>query len=312
MEPVDTRVTHVERSRLPTLRSRQSSRLRRPGALGLAAPAAGAMLVFLVAPVVVLLAYSVLTAGFFTVATPLTLENYTDSLSNDLTWRLGRNAFIVGALVAVICVVVALPVAHWLRYSAGRLQMPVLFLITTAMFASYLVRIYAWRSILGERGVLNSGLAQLGIADEPLSIFLFNRLAIVIALVHIALPYVILVLYASFRPLDARYLEAAQDLGTGVIGRWRRVILPLMAVPIVSVLLFVFVLAAADYVTPQFLGGPGDAMVGVQIATEFTASGDWAAGAALSALLLIVFAACFAVSALGLRLFGLTNIRWST
>lgn len=195
-------------------------------ALGLAAPAAAAagMVLLLVVPVVTLLAYSVLTAGFFSVSGPLTLENYRDAIESDLTWTRGRNSILVGLLVAVISVAAAIPVAYWLRYHAGRWQLVVLFLIAVSMFASYLVRIYAWRTILGSQGVLNTGFAELGVTDEPLGILIFNRVAIVIAMVHIAVPYVVLVLFAAMRLLEPRYLEAARDLGGGAWHRWRRVI----------------------------------------------------------------------------------------
>ena len=283
---------------------------RRP--LLLATPAAAGMVVLLLAPVVTLLAYSILTAGLFTVSGPLTLDNYRDALESDLTWSLGKNALIVGLLVAAISVAIAIPVACWLRYHAGRWQMFVLFLIAVSMFASYLVRIYAWRTILGSHGILNSGLQEAGIIDRPSSLFIFNRAAIVIALVHIAVPYAVLVLFAGLRPLEPRYLEAARDLGGGALQRWRRVVLPLIAGPAISVFIFTFVLASAEFVTPQFLGGAGDTMLGVQIQAQFTASGNWGVGAALAFLMLFVYGVCFAVSSLGLRLTGLNRIRWTT
>ena len=85
---------------------------------------------------------------------------------------------------------------------------------------------YAWRTILGENGLLNSGLRELGLIDGSLGFLLFNRFAVTVALVHIFLPYVVLVLYAGFRPISPALLESAQDLGGGVVTRWRRVVLP--------------------------------------------------------------------------------------
>ncbi|MGV1047283.1 MAG: ABC transporter permease [Solirubrobacterales bacterium] len=297
---------------LPASEAKQPSQATNRKVLGLALPAAGYMMLLLVIPVIALLAYSVLTAGFFSVSGPLTLDNFKQALESELTWTLGRNAMIVGLLTAAISVAVSIPVAYWLRYHAGRWQMLALFLIAVSMFASYLVRIYAWRSILGSRGVLNSALLELGVIHEPLGFFIFNRAAIVIALVHISIPYVILVLYAAFRPLEPRYLEAARDLGGNSWQRWRRVILPLIAGPAASAFIFIFVLASADFVTPQFLGGAGDSMLGLNIAQQFTSSGNWALGAALSALMLIVYALCFTVTAIALRLVRLDKIRWTT
>jgi spermidine/putrescine transport system permease protein len=269
------------------------------------------MLILLVAPVLLLLSYSVLTAGLFSVSGPLTLDNYQDALTSRLTWTLAKNSAIVGLLVASVAVAVGIPVAYWLRYRAGRWLGVVLFLVVLSMFASYLVRIYAWRSILGSRGVINSALESVGLIDQPSRLFIFNRAAVVVALVHITLPYVILVIYAALRPVEPRYLEAAQDLGAGKAMRWRRLILPLLAGPAISAFLFTFVLASADFVTPQFLGGASDSMVGVEITARFTATGNWGVAAALSFLLLVMYGLCYAVASVGLRRTGLSRITWS-
>ena len=212
----------------------------------------------------------------------------------------------------MIAVAFALPIAYWLRYAAGRWRAIVLFLIVASFLASYLVRIYAWRTILGGNGLINRGLTELGIIDKPLDFLLYNRFAVIIALVHIYLPYVVLVLYAGLGPLQPSYLETAQDLGAGWLQRWRRVILPLVAAPAASALLFVFVLSAADYVTPQFLGGTNGAMLGVQVQISFVGTGDYAAGAAISFAMLAGFLVCYALVALGLRLTRLDRLRFAT
>jgi spermidine/putrescine transport system permease protein len=180
------------------------------------------------------------------------------------------------------------------------------------MFASYLVRIYAWRTILGANGVINRSLIQLGIIEQPMTFLLYNWFSVVIALVHIFLPYVVLVLFAAFRPLEPHYLDAAQDLGANSLTRWSRVILPLMAQPISSVLLFVFVLAASDYVTPQLIGGTGGQMLGVQIQSNFKAIGNWPLGAATAILMLLGFVLCFLATQVWIQRSGLGRIRWST
>jgi spermidine/putrescine transport system permease protein len=280
------------------------------GSVALALPAAVVLGVFFVAPIVVFLLYSFLTAGLFSVSGPLTFAAYARAVTKPLNVLLAGNSAITGLLAAATSVAVALPIAYWLRYAAGRWQLPALFLVTGSMFASYLVRIYAWRTILGENGVINRALQGLGIVDEPLEFLLYNRFSVTVALVHIFLPYVVLVLYAGFRPLTPALLEAAQDLGAGTAQRWRRVILPLMAAPAATSFLFVFVLSASDYVTPQLIGGTAGLMLGVQIQSSFTAVGDWPLGAATSFLMLLAFVACYALTMAGLRLRGLDRIRW--
>jgi spermidine/putrescine transport system permease protein len=292
---------------------RAGTRLRVParvslGAAWLVLPAATGLALFFLAPILVFAVYSLLTPGFFSVSGPVTLDNYARAISfNPIV--IG-NTIVVGLLVAVITVVVSLPVAYWIRFSASRWQIPVLFVVTASVLASYLVRIYAWRTILAEKGLLNSILVGSGVVDRPLDLA-FSRLGIVLALVHIFLPYVILVLYAGFRPIQPGHIAAAEDLGANEFTRWRRVILPLMAAPAVASFWFVLVLASSDYVTPQFLGSVSDVMIGVEIQANFRSSGNWPLGAASSFVVLAAFAVGYGMTLLGMRLLRLDRIHWS-
>jgi spermidine/putrescine transport system permease protein len=282
----------------------------RLGPLVLTLPAVLGLIFFFLAPLAAFVLYSFLTAGLFSVSGPLTLDAYRQAVSSGVNGTLAMNSFIVGIFAASVTLLVSLPIAYWLRYAAGRWQTLVLFLITATLFASYLVRIYAWRSILGENGLLNSGLERLGLIEDPLSFLLYNRFSVTVALVHIYLPYVVLVLYAGLQPLTPALLESAEDLGANAWKRWRRVILPLVAAPAATAFLFVFVLSAADYVTPQFLGGTNGAMLGVRVQAAMTGVGDWPLGAALSLLMLAAFVLCYGLTALGLRLLRLDRIRF--
>ena len=279
-----------------------------PGALML--PAAIGLVLFFAAPLGTFFVYSFLSNSLYEVSRPFTLDAYSDALTTDVNRTLAVNSLVVGFCAAAATVIVGLPVAYWLRFAAGRLQILVLFLITATLFASYLVRIFAWQSILGGNGLLNSGLRRLGIIDEPLGFLLYNRFAVTVALVHIFLPYVVLVLYAGFRPISPALIEAAQDLGANAFTRWRRVILPLVAAPAATSFLLVFVLSAADYVTPQFVGGTDGALLGVRIQAALTGVGNWPLGAALSFLMLGAFLLCYLLVALALRLMRLDRIRF--
>jgi spermidine/putrescine transport system permease protein len=267
-----------------------------------ALPAVGWMLAFFLLPLVVFAVYSFLTNAFYDVAFPASLDAYRSAVTSPLNRTLAWNSATVGLTTAIFTVAVGLPVAYWLRFVAGRSRVAVLFLITSSMFASYLVRIYAWRTILGSRGLVNSTLDRLGVIDEPLGFLLYSRFAVVLALVHIFLPYVVLVLYAAMAPLGQGLLEAGEDLGAGASLLWRRVILPIMAAPVVSAFVFVFILSSADYVTPQFLGGRDGLTLGVQIQTNFVTVGNWPLAAATSILMLLAF--------LGLYAFLNALLRW--
>lgn len=286
-------------------------RLRTIDPIAYAVPAAVAVVLLLIVPLLLFFVYSFLTSQFYAVSGPLTLGNYSDALTSEITRRLAVNSAVVGLFTAAAAVAIGLPVAYWLRFRAGRLELPFLFLIVASMFAGYLVRIYAWRTILGQSGVLNSGLEKLGIIDQPLGFLVFNRFAVIVALLHIGLPYVILVLYASFRPLEQRHLDAAQDLGANAPVRWRRVVLPVMAAPAAAAFLFTLILTSADYVVPQFLGGTSDSMVGVQIQNYFLTAGNYALGAAQGLLTLVLYGLCFALVRLALRWKRLGDVRWA-
>lgn len=280
----------------------------------LTAPAVLALLVFFLAPFAIFVVYSLSTGGpsTFAVRSPMTFDNYADALGSATNRTLAVNSALTGLFTALATVCLALPIAYWLRYRAGRLQLPFILLVVTAMFASYLVRIYSWRSILGEHGFLNEVLIRLGIVDHPLGFLLFSRFAVVIALVHIFLPYVILMLYAAFTPIEPRYLETARDLGASFWTAARKVIAPMVAAPVVSAFMFVFILSASDYVTPQFLGGVHGTLIGVQIQNQFKVLGDYAAGAALSMILLLCFALIYFVIQGILRRKRLTNLEWGS
>ena len=281
------------------------------GPVLLTLPATAGMLVFFVAPIAIFVVYSFLTAQLYDVSRPFTLDAYSAALDSELNRTLAKNSIVIGLLAAVFSVGLALPVAYWLRYATGRPRMIVLFLITGSMFASYLVRIYAWRPMLGENGVVNSALESIGLIDEPLGFLIFNRFAVTVALVHIFLPYAVLVLYAGFQPIRPGLLEAAQDLGAGAVLRWRRVVLPLVAAPALSAFLFVFVLSASDYVTPQFVGGSSGVMLGVQVQANFTTVGNYPLGAATSLLMLAAFVTLYFAMRMGLRLARLDRVRFS-
>jgi spermidine/putrescine transport system permease protein len=282
------------------------------GPIALTLPAVIGLVLFFAAPFVTFAVYSFMTTGLFEVSRPFTTEAYSTVLGSEVNRTLAMNSFWTALFAAVATVALSLPIAYWLRYAAGQWRVPVLFLVTATFFASYLVRIYAWKTILGNRGVFNTALQSIGVTDEPVQFLLYNRLAVTIALVHIFLPYTVLVIYAAFGPIHSDLLEAAQDLGANAIRRWTRVVLPLVAAPAAAAFVFVFVLSAADYVTPQFLGGSSGVMLGVRIRDAFLTTGDWPVGAALAVCMLVAFVVLYGLVVLALQLTGVRRIRFSS
>lgn len=275
-----------------------------------ATPPALAMLFFLIAPITVVVVYSFLTGELFDVGRPATIDNYGSALSLEVNRTMVWNSIVTGVVTASVTVGLGLPIAYWLQFSAGRWATPVVSLVVASMFAGYLVRIYAWRTVLGSNGVVNTGLERVGLIDEPLGFLIFSRTAVIIAELHLLLPFAIVILYAAIRPISADLLEAAEDLGAGPTLRWRQVLLPLMASPMASAWMFVFIVSSSDFVTPQFLGGLRGQLIGTQINRYFREAGDYGKGAALAVLMILFYALFYALIRAGLRLARLHRVDW--
>ena len=172
--------------------------------------------ILLALPLAIFFLYSFLTAKLFTVSGPITVASLRPCTIDRLNCKLAANSIAIGLLGATLSVSVALPVSYWLRYLAGRLAIPCLFIITASMFASYLVRIYAWRTILGANGVFNQGLEARASSRSRWASCSTTGSRSRSRWSTSILPYVVLVLYAGFRPYRAGLLEAAQDLGANM------------------------------------------------------------------------------------------------
>ena len=190
----------------------------------------------------------------------------------------------ISVTAGVLTTVLAFFFAYVIRFKAGRWGDVLLFLTLVTLFGGYLVKIYAWKSILGTTGLLNSGLLALGLIDEPASIFIYNAGAVVVALVHFLLPLAVLPIYAAMRNIRDMTLEAARDLGAGSWQVLMGIVLPQCRAGLVAAFAFSFLIAAGDYITPLFLGGTGGAMIGMFIANAFSIRFDWPLGSALAFL----------------------------
>lgn len=278
---------------------------RQRAGVWLSVPAIAMLLLLFLAPVAVFAAYSFLAGGTYQVTDSVTLANYQEAFGDSSTWRLTLNALFIGTTTSLVCLLTGVPLAYVIRYKAGRFEYVLLFLVVVQLFVSYLVRIYAWRAILGRNGALAPALDVVGIAPGSL---MYTRTAVIVALVHIFVPYVALVSYASLRNLPKSLLELSADLGANTWRRWTRVVIPLIAPAMVTSFLYTFVLASSDYVTPQFLGGQRGGMIGLKIQQQFTQFGDYPLGAATSVIVLVLFFGAYLLLNTALRLTGLHRV----
>lgn len=249
-------------------------------------PATLFLLVFLIGPVAVFFIYSFWTIEVYDLVPAWTLGNYADALSDPIYQSLFAQTIVTAALAAVITTVIAYVFAHALRFHLRRYQEPLLFLVVVALFSGYLVRIYAWRTILGDEGVINTALQALGLVSEPLSFLLFSRIATTITLVNFLVPLAVLPIYAVLQNVRDEEIEAARDLGAGAAGAFWSVTLPLAWGGVFAAFALTFIIAAGDYVTPQLVGGTSGSMIGRTIASTFGTAFNWPLGAALSFLTL--------------------------
>lgn len=281
------------------------ARARHRVGVWLSAPAVVALILLFLLPLLIFVVYAFLQGGYYQVSSQLTIGNFTEAFNDDATQELTLRALSTGVITAFTCVFAGVPLAYVIRFRCGRLEYVLLLLVVLEMFASYLVRIYAWRAILNQNGALAPVLDLVGIVPGSL---LYTQTAVVLALVHIYLPYVTLVTYAALRNVPGSIFEIASDLGAGTFARWRKVVLPLVAPAVLTGALYTFVLAASDYVTPQFLGGTKGNMVGLLIQQQFTQLGNYPLGAAMSLIVLLIFFVSYAALTGLLRMTGLHDV----
>ncbi|MGH2630382.1 MAG: ABC transporter permease [Actinomycetota bacterium] len=204
--------------------------------------------------------------------------------------------------VSVVVVLVAYPIGYFLAMCVGRRKYVLVLLIIAPFLTSYLLRVLAWKVILGDGGVINSFLEWAGVTDQPIGWLLYSPFTVMLVLAYIWVPFVALPVFVSLENLDRSLLEAASDLGAS---RWRafvRVTLPLSLSGVFAAFLFVFIPTIGEFVTPLLVGGTRGYMYGNAVQDLFTRGLDWQTGSTLALFLLGVVAILMAVFGRFLRL----------
>ena len=276
----------------------------------LAAPAAIYMLLFFVVPAILLFSYSFWMSSGFRIVPDFVLTNYISAVRSPLFLRVTYNAIVIGLVTASVTLCLSIPVGYYLTYVAR--SKIIFYLVLVTWFSSYLVRIYAWRTLLGTNGLLNAVLLQLGIVHTPVQAFLFSPFAVAITLTHIYLPFAILMVVSAMSEIKAELIEASRDLGTSALGAFFRVVAPNAAQGLIGAFMLTFILVAGDYVTPQMVGGSSGQTTGLLIADQFRKTGNWPLGAAQAFLMFIVSLVIYALVLALVRLTGLIPARRKT
>jgi spermidine/putrescine transport system permease protein len=282
--------------RLP-LRVRARLDLTTPTLLGL--PVAW-LVVFFVVPIAIVAAYSFDVYSLFPGRHGFTLAAWRDFVHSSIYLALFWKSVKMSLTVSAIIVVLAYPLAYYLALSGTKRKYVLLLVLIAPFLTSYLLRVLAWKVILGNEGVVNTFLFWTGLRspDHPISQLLYSRFAVMLVLGYIWLPFVALPIFVSLESLDRRLLEAASDLGASRWQAFRRVTLPLSAPGVVAAFLFVFIPTLGEFVTPSLVGGASGYMYGNQIVDLFgTGFPDWETGSVLAIFLLGVVAVLTAVFA---------------
>jgi spermidine/putrescine transport system permease protein len=254
---------------------------------GLMSPTVLLMLVAFVAPVVVLFLLSFWTSYPFDPDPATTLEHYARFFDNPLYVNLLIKSIRISGIVTATTVILAYPAAYFLAFRVQGNKIIWLILITIPFWTSYLLRVFAWKIVLGYNGLINSSLIGLGVVDQPLTFLLYNEWAVTITLAHAWAAFAILPIYVSLEKIDRSLLEAASDLGEGPAMTFLRVTLPLSMPGVISAALLVFIPTVGEYVTPRLVGGTTGIMIGNIIQSMFGREANWPMGAAISFLSLL-------------------------
>jgi spermidine/putrescine transport system permease protein len=250
----------------------------------LVAPSALIFCVLFIAPMAFFVVLSFWQVEYFELSTEPTLSNYRDVFAN--YWHVMGFTVVLATATALLTTALGFVFSFLARFRAGEWAQVLLFIVLITLFGGYLMKIYAWKTILGNEGMLNSALMAAGIISSPITSLLYSPQAVVITLMHFSLPFAVLPIYASMRGISDSEVEAARDLGAG---RWpilSTVIVPRCQSGIVAAFSFVFLMVAGDYVTPLLVGGKLT-MIGNLIAPQFGAQFNWPLGAAMSVVMLL-------------------------
>jgi len=251
--------------------------------------------VFLLAPYAFLLCYSFWTVAQQTIVHQWNLGNYRQLLENSMYPTVLFRSMRIAGSVTALSLLLSFPLAYYLSFHSKRKEL-LYQLVIIPLWVSYLVRAYAWKTILGSDGVLNTLLQYVGITQHPVEFLLYSPFAVVLTLTHIYTPFTFLPIYASMEHIPRHFVEAAQDLGAGPIRTFWTVIFPLSLPGALAGATFAFVLSLGDFLAPLLIGGPTGIMISNVVVSLFGAAYNWPLGAAISAsLLLLVLALLFLV-----------------
>jgi ABC-type spermidine/putrescine transport system permease subunit I len=248
-------------------------------------------------PMVIMLVFSFWrTNAEYDLAREWNLDNYARFFNQPTYLRTFAKTLVMASAVTATGLAISLPFTYFLvRYVSRRIQRAVLLAVIVPFWTSYLLRVYAWEAILGEKGALNQLLMGIGVISEPSTLLVYNDLTVFVVLIYVYFPFAALALYAALEKFDFTQLNAAQDLGARPDQAFRHILLPQIRPGIITACIFVFIPILGEYLTPSLVGGASGSLI-ANLITDWTEQGQYPEGAALAiviaafvTVLLIVF-----------------------
>jgi spermidine/putrescine transport system permease protein len=245
--------------------------------------------VFLLVPYALLLCYSFWSVSpSQTITHSWTLDNYRELFRVNVYLQTLFRSMWIAARVMIFSLLLGYPLAYYLSFYAGARKDLFYQLVIIPLWVSYLVRAYAWKTILGSDGVLNTLLQYLHLTKHPLEFLLYSPFAVVLTLTHIYTPFAVLPIYAALEHIPRNLVEASSDLGASPLQTFWRVIFPLSIPGVLAGATFAFVLSLGDFLAPLLLGGPSGIMISNIVVSLFGAAYNWPLGAAISLCMLLL------------------------
>lgn len=254
----------------------------------LVAPSSFWFLILLILPLITMLVLSFQKSAFGAGSNEFSTASYLNFWQNSAYQNLMVKSLWISLVVAILSIFLAYPVAYFLAFHAGEKRTILLNIMIIPAWTSFLLRVLAWRLILGTNGLLNSLLMWIGVIQEPISGLFYSVNAVIITLVYIWIPFAALPIYVALLRIEPGLLEAASDLGAKPWQGFLKVTLPLSIPGILAAFLYVFIPTVGEYVTPALVGGPNGLMIGNIIWDQFMRGLDWPMGATLSLLVMLI------------------------
>ena len=243
-----------------------------------------------------LLIYSFWDTEYLTIIKEFTLKNFVKIFTTPLYYGTILKTVGIGLTVSILALILGYPVAFFIAYRVKRNKNLILLLVVMQLWISYLVRAYAWKIVLGTNGVINQFLLFIGVINEPLSILLYSKFALILVLTMAFIAFLIIPVYAMLEKIPDEFLQASYDLGAGQFTTFWRVIFPLTLPGVIAGITSVFALCVGDFVAALLVGGPEGIMIGNIVWSLFGTAFQWTLGAANGLVLILLVAFILYVS----------------